>query len=90
MKKAHASGLSVAQKNWAPWDGTSVGFDFAIAESCARWHECGSYVDHYGSHVLAVEYQAKPFARACRNWSDTFAIVRRDMPLAADGVRQYC
>jgi hypothetical protein len=90
VEVAHAAGLAVAQKNWAPWDGTSVGFDFAIAESCSRWHECGSYVDHYGSRVLAVEYARKPFRRACRDWSDTFAVVRRDLALSADGLRRYC
>ena len=57
-----AHGLAAAQKNWAEWDGTAVGFDFAIAEQCAQYHECGSYVAHYGRHVLAVEYGDAAFA----------------------------
>ena len=65
-----AHGLAVAQKNWAEWDGTAVGFDFAVAEQCAQYHECGSYVAHYGSQVLAVEYGDQAFHRACRNWCD--------------------
>ena len=90
VRKAHASDLAVAQKNWAEWDGTTVGFDFAVAEQCAQYHECGSYVASYGSHVLAVEYGGKAFRRGCRNWGDRIAVVRRDVDLAADGVRRWC
>ena len=71
----------MAQKNWAEWDGTAVGFDFAVAEQCAQYHECGSYVAPLRRHVLAVEYGDKAFHRACRNWSDTIAVVRRDVDL---------
>jgi len=90
VTRAHARGLAVAQKNWAEWDGTSVGFDFAIAEQCAQYHECGSYVASYASHVLAVEYSDKAFHRACRTWSDRIAVVRRDVDLTAHGVRRWC
>jgi hypothetical protein len=90
VRKGHAAGLAVAQKNRAGWDGREVGFDFAIAEECARWHECGSYVDHYGRHVLAVEYRRKDFRRACRGWSDRIAVVRRDLALSKHGVRRWC
>lgn len=87
---AHAAGLAAAQKNWAAWDGTSVGYDFAVAEQCAQYSECASYADHYGRHVLAVEYRDKPFAKACRRWSHTFAVVRRDVDLTRHGVRRWC
>ncbi len=90
VTRAHAAGLAVAQKNWAEWDGTSVGFDFAVAEQCAQYRECGSYVAHYGRHVLAVEYADVPFRRACRRWSDTIAVVRRDVDLTSHGVRRWC
>ena len=72
------------------WDGTVVGYDFAISEQCAQYRECTSYVDTYGAHVLAVEYRSRPFRRACRSWSDQLAVLRRDVPLAADGVRRWC
>ncbi len=88
--RAHDHDLAVAQKNRAGWDGTTVGFDFAIAEQCAQYHECGSYVDHYGRHVLAVEYHDKSFARACQSWSDQIAVVRRDVDLTKHGVRRWC
>src|SRR4051794_28676113 len=46
VRRAHAAGLAAAQKNWAEWDGTSVGFDFAVAEQCAQFSECASYTGH--------------------------------------------
>ena len=88
--RAHDAGLAAAQKNRAGWDGTTVGFDFAIAEQCAQYHECGSYVDHYGSHVLAVEYHDPAFQRACRDWADRIAVLRRDVDLTMHGVRRWC
>ncbi len=90
VKKAHAHELAAAQKNWAEWDGTSVGFDFAVAEQCAQYRECGSYVASYGRHVLAVEYRDRAFHRACRNWSDRIAVVRRDVDLTTHGTRRWC
>jgi hypothetical protein len=90
VTRAHDEGLAAAQKNRAGWDGTTVGYDFAIAEECAQWHECGAYVATYDALVLAVEYRTRPFRRACRNWADQLSVVRRDVPLAADGVRRWC
>jgi hypothetical protein len=90
VEGAHTAGLAAAQKNWAGWDGTSAGFDFAVAEQCAQYHECGRYVDHYGRHVLAVEYHRKAFQRACSTWSDRIAVVRRDVDLTKHGVRRWC
>ena len=88
--KAHAHDLAAAQKNWAEWDGARAGFDFAVAEQCAQYHECASYVASYGRHVLAVEYHDKAFHRACRTWGDTIAVVRRDVDLSTTGVRRWC
>jgi hypothetical protein len=90
VRRAHRHDLAAAQKNWAQWNGTAVGFDFAVAEECARWHECGSYADHYGDHVLAVEYARTPFRRLCRDWADRFAVVRRDVDLTTHGTRRWC
>lgn len=90
VRRAHLADLSAAQKNRAGWDGTSVGYDFAIAEECAQWDECDRYADTYGERVLAVEYRAKPFKRACRDWADQIAVVRRDLALKSDGTRRWC
>jgi hypothetical protein len=90
VARAHAAGIAAAQKNWAEWDGTSVGYDFAVAEQCGQYRECGRYVDHYGRHVLAVEYHDRAFHRACRRWGDRIAVVRRDIDLTRHGVRRWC
>lgn len=90
VRKAHAADLAAGQKNWAEWDGTSVGYDFAIAEECGRWHECGSYVDSYGDHVYVVEYRRKDFRRTCSHWGDRLAVVLRDVDLTPGGVHDYC
>ena len=45
---------------------------------------------HYGSRVLGVEYRRRDFRRACRNWSDELAVVRRDVALSTHGVRKWC
>jgi hypothetical protein len=47
-------------------------------------------VDHYGRHVLAVEYHDTSFQRACRHWADRIAVVRRDVNLTRHGTRRWC
>ncbi|WP_150242937.1 endo alpha-1,4 polygalactosaminidase [Nocardiopsis quinghaiensis] len=56
---AHDRGLAAAQKNAAEITGRAreeTGFDFAVAEECVAFDECGAYTDAYGEGVLAVEY----------------------------------
>jgi hypothetical protein len=88
--RAHAAGLAAAQKNRAGWDGTTVGYDFAIAEECGRWRECGSYRSHYGNRVLVVEYRKKDFRYSCRHWGARLPIVLRDLDLTPKGIRRNC
>lgn len=90
VERAHAAGLEVAQKNWAELDGASLGFDFAIAESCGRWRECGAYVRSYGARVLVVEYSRADFRRTCRQWGARVPVLLRDRALARDGLRRFC
>ncbi|MGW3038187.1 endo alpha-1,4 polygalactosaminidase [Streptomyces sp. NPDC001178] len=93
---AHDKGLAIAQKNATELlsDRASVGLDFAVAEECAEWNECGEFAEAYGNHVLVVEYTAKGMAKACADWGGTLSIVRRDEsvePKGASGyVRQTC
>ena len=87
---AHDAGLAAGQKNWAGWDGTTAGFDFAVAEECGRYDECGDYVDHYGDRVLVIEYRARDFAATCTAYGDRLAVVLRDLDLTPDGVRRWC
>ena len=66
VRRAHAADLAVGQKNLAGFDGSRVGFDFAVAEECARYRECQRYVASYGRRVLVIEYRKRDFRRACR------------------------
>lgn len=88
--RAHASGLAIAQKNRAGWDGKRFGLDFAVAEECGQYDECGAYHRVYGARVLAVEYRDPAFAAACRQWEGRIALVRRDLAVSPKGVRRFC
>ena len=90
VRRAHAVGLAVGQKNLAGHDGTRTGFDFAVSESCAQYAECGRYVRHFGSQVLMVEYRRTDFDRACRTFGATHAVVLRDLDLSPSYAPRWC
>jgi hypothetical protein len=90
VRRAHAAGLAVGQKNLADYDGSRLGFDFAVAESCARYDECDSYVASYGDQVLLVEYREADFEEACAAHGDALPVVLRDRDLSPHGVRAWC
>ncbi|TWH01509.1 hypothetical protein L615_001800000530 [Nocardioides sp. J9] len=90
VRRAHAAGLAAGQKNWAGLDGRRLGFDFAVAEECGRYGECGDYVASYGRRVLVVEYRRRDFDRACRRWGTRLGIVLRDRAVSRGGVRAWC
>lgn len=93
---AHEKGLAIAQKNTVELVShrRAVGLDFAVAEECAEWDECGEFAEAFGDNVLVVEYTAKGMAQACSGWGGTLSIVRRDehvVPKGANGyVHQTC
>lgn len=90
--RAHRAGLAAAQKNWAELSrrGPEIGFDFAVAEQCARYHECYRYVRAYGGRVLVVEYSRRDFRAACRRWAERLPIVWRDVDVTRGGVNRRC
>ncbi len=90
IASAHGAGLAAGQKNLAQLDGTEIGYDFAVAEECGRYRECGDYVDHYGDQVLAIEYRARDFKRTCAHHGASLAVVLRDRALSSDGRRRWC
>jgi hypothetical protein len=90
VRRAHAAGLAAGQKNLAGYDGSRIGFDFAVAEECGRYRECHRYAASYGRRVLVIEYRARDFRRACRTHADTLAIVLRDRDLTPGGVHRWC
>jgi len=90
VRAAHDAGLEVGQKNLAGYDGTAIGFDFAVAEECGRYRECSSYVRHYGRRVLAIEYRRRDFRWTCSAVGDRLPVVLRDRDLSPKGVRAWC
>lgn len=90
VRAAHDAGLAAGQKNLAGYDGSAIGFDFAVAEECGRYRECASYVDHYGDRVLAIEYRRTDFRWTCSHVGDRLAVVLRDRDLTPTGVRAWC
>jgi hypothetical protein len=90
VRGAHRAGLAAGQKNLAGFDGTTIGFDFAVAEECGRYDECGRYVRAFGDHVLAIEYRRADFRRTCEQYGDRLAVVLRDRDVSPTGVRRLC
>ncbi|WP_239091725.1 endo alpha-1,4 polygalactosaminidase [Streptomyces sp. SID14478] len=89
--RAHAAGLAVGQKNTAELLSrhAATGFDFAVAEECARYDECGQYASAYDDRVFVIEYRAADFARACRAWGARLSIVLRDLDVRPAGAKGY-
>ncbi len=94
-KDAHAAGLAIAQKNSAELTRRQhrvAGFDFAVAEECQVWHECGAYRAIYGKHVIEVEYTDNgrhAFHRACSDHGRSWSIVLRDRMLRTPSSSHY-
>jgi hypothetical protein len=95
VHRAHKLGLAIAQKNAAEVTATSrrIGFDFAIAEECQAYSECGSYTRAYGQHVIEIEYPDNGgragFTAACRARGDRISVVYRDRDVLPAGQRGY-
>jgi hypothetical protein len=87
---AHRHDLAAGQKNLAGFDGTRIGYDFAVSEECGRYDECGRYVDHFGDQVLMVEYRPQDFAETCAAYGASHAVVLRDRDLTPAGVHRWC
>ena len=90
VARAHGSGLAAGQKNLAGFDGTRIGYDFAVAEECGRYDECQRYVDDFGDQVLMIEYRQQDFDRTCASYGATHAVELRDLDLTPAGVHRWC
>jgi len=94
-QRAHAEGLAIAQKNaaeLAPVGRSQLGFDFAIAEECQVYDECGAYTATYGRQVYEVEYTDNDLAAyrtACQERGATTSVVLRDRDLVRAGDPGY-
>jgi len=87
---AHAQDLAIAQKNSAELVGrrSELGTDFAVAEECNRYAECGVYVEGYDDLVLVIEYRRADFEDGCAGFPD-LSIVLRDVELTTPGDGAY-
>lgn len=90
-RRAHAAGLAIAQKNAAELLGSraKIGFDFAIAEECGEYSECGGYAKTYSNRVFDIEYNTKGFNSACSSWGKKLSVVKRDEDVQPKGASGY-
>ena len=95
VRRAHALGLAVAQKNDTDMLAlrATTGFDFAVAEECQVYSECAAYQHVYGRHLIEIEYSdagGRPnFRAACRARGAAVTIVYRDRDLVPRGHAGY-
>jgi len=89
--RAHADGLAIAQKNTSELAGnrTANGLDFAVAEECGQYNECGDYTSAFGNNVIVIEYTDAGRSKACRSWGSTLSIVQRDVDVSPAGSNGY-
>ncbi|WP_443055112.1 endo alpha-1,4 polygalactosaminidase [Streptomyces sp. NBC_00691] len=91
VARAHAAGLAIGQKN-APdlaQRGRRLGFDFAVAEECGQYDECGPYATAFDDRVLVIEYERTGLARACARWGGRLSVVLRDTDVRPAGKAGY-
>ncbi len=92
VREAHIAGLAIAQKNTPQLSRLGLGFDFAVAEECEAYRECGSYVRVYGTRLIEIEYTDNghaAFRRACRARSGQASILLRDRDLVPPRSRKH-
>jgi hypothetical protein len=95
VSRAHSDGLAIAQKNAADLGVTGktvAGFDFAIAEECQVYAECGAYTGPYGRHVIEIEYNdngRSHFTQACAARGDSISVILRDRMVTPAGQSGY-
>jgi hypothetical protein len=89
--RAHADGLAIAQKNTSELAGkrTANGLDFAVAEECGQYDECGDYTSAFGNNVIVIEYTNTGKSKACKGWGGTLSIVQRDVDVSPAGSSGY-
>jgi hypothetical protein len=95
IRRAHAAGLAIAQKNTTELgaSGKAMGFDFAIAEECQAYSECGEYTGPYGNRVYEIEYTdnggAENYNAACAARGASISVIYRDRDVVAQGGPEY-
>jgi hypothetical protein len=88
---AHADHVAIGQKNTTDLLGRhqQIGFDFAVAEQCGTYDECGQYAAAYANRVYDIEYDDDGLSAACGSWSGRISIVERDQDVNPQGSSGY-
>ncbi|MFG2309174.1 endo alpha-1,4 polygalactosaminidase [Streptomyces sp. NPDC048566] len=88
---AHARHLAIGQKNTvelAPVR-SRAGLDFAVAEECGEYDECGEYAKAFHDRVVVVEYTDSGLRKARAAYGGRLSIVRRDLLVSTPGSAHY-
>ncbi|MEH0416570.1 endo alpha-1,4 polygalactosaminidase [Streptomyces sp. B21-083] len=90
-RHAHVRGLAVGQKNTVELAGLRkrTGLDFAVAEECGEYDECGQYAQAFDDRVLVIEYTDTGLRKARASFGDRLSIVRRDVDVSTPGSAGY-
>ncbi|MFG2779630.1 endo alpha-1,4 polygalactosaminidase [Streptomyces prunicolor] len=90
-RHAHARRLAIAQKNTVELAGLRkrTGLDFAIAEECAEYDECGEYAKAFDDRVIVIEYSDSGLRKARSGFAGRLSIVRRDVDVSMPGSSDY-
>jgi hypothetical protein len=90
-RHAHARQLAIAQKNTVELAGLrkQTGLDFAVAEECAEYDECGEYAKAFDDRVIVIEYSDSGLRKARSGFGGRLSIVRRDLDVSTPGSAGY-
>ncbi|MFJ6835873.1 endo alpha-1,4 polygalactosaminidase [Streptomyces sp. NPDC091209] len=88
---AHARHLAIGQKNTVELAGlrARTGLDFAVAEECGEYDECGAYAKAFHDRVVVIEYTDSGLRKARSAFGDRLSIVRRDVMVSTPGSADY-
>ncbi|MGW3667967.1 endo alpha-1,4 polygalactosaminidase [Streptomyces sp. NPDC005141] len=88
---AHARHLAIGQKNTVELAGlrSRTGLDFAVAEECGEYDECGAYAKAFHDRVVVIEYTDSGLRKARSAFGDRLSIVRRDVLVSTPGSADY-
>ncbi|MGW1535917.1 endo alpha-1,4 polygalactosaminidase [Streptomyces aureus] len=90
-RHAHERNLAIGQKNTAELAGLRerTGLDFAVAEECGEYDECGTYAKAFHDRVVVVEYTDSGLRKARSAFGGRLSIVRRDVNVSTPGSADY-
>jgi len=99
---AHSIGLAIGQKNavtddnnnpeWqtdGPTFNGGTGFDFAIAEECGAFTECGTFTAMYPGRVYVVEYATAGWNAACSAVGSSNSVIQRNVDVRPNTASGY-